>query len=98
MFTSARHESLAAAKVLALLVAANGRVDMAEIDRLQALQSFARLGVDRDSFVVVRVERLADGGDRVDPHSDENFVDLLVHENDAVEELGELRLFLIGQF
>jgi uncharacterized tellurite resistance protein B-like protein len=51
MFTSARHESLAAAQVLALLVAANGRVDMAEIDRLQALQSFARLGVDRDSFV-----------------------------------------------
>jgi hypothetical protein len=52
MSTAARHEDLAAAAhVLALLVAANGRVDVAEIDRLQELQAFARLGVGRDDFL-----------------------------------------------
>jgi hypothetical protein len=52
MSTAARHEDLAAAAhVLALLVAANGRIDVAEIDRLQELQAFARLGVGRDDFL-----------------------------------------------
>lgn len=41
----------AAARVLALLVSANGRVDDAELARLENLQAFDRLGVGRDAFV-----------------------------------------------
>jgi len=41
----------AAARVLALLVAANGRVDARELRMLDELDAYARLGVTREHFV-----------------------------------------------
>ncbi len=52
----------AAALVLALLVAANGHVDDAELDRLDSLLAFERLGVDRDAFVRMARRCVADVG------------------------------------
>jgi hypothetical protein len=42
---------LAAARVLALLVSANGKVDEAELARLEALRAFELLGIMREDFV-----------------------------------------------
>lgn len=52
----------AAARVLALLVSANGQVDDAELARLEDLQAFDRLGVGRDAFVQMAQRCLADVG------------------------------------
>lgn len=45
------HQDEAAARVLALLVVANGRIDPREMETLEALQAFDRLGVRRERFV-----------------------------------------------
>lgn len=45
------HQKEAAASVLALVVAANGRIDSREMQTLDDLQAFERLGVRRERFV-----------------------------------------------
>lgn len=45
------HHNTAAASVLALMVAANGRIDPREMQTLDALQAFERLGIRRDRFL-----------------------------------------------
>ncbi|MBN9203715.1 MAG: TerB family tellurite resistance protein [Methylibium petroleiphilum] len=45
------HHDEAAACVLALMVAANGRIDPREIQALEALRAFERLGVRRERFL-----------------------------------------------
>ena len=45
------HHDEAAASVLALMVAANGCIDPREIQTLDALQAFKRLGVRRERFL-----------------------------------------------
>ncbi len=49
----------APAKVLALLVAANGRIDPAELDVLDQLDAFRRVGVKRERFIEL-VQRCID--------------------------------------
>jgi uncharacterized tellurite resistance protein B-like protein len=53
---------LAAAHVLALLVSANGRVDEAELARLEALGAFESLGIAREDFVQMARRCVADIG------------------------------------
>lgn len=45
------HQDEAAASVLALMVAANGRIDPRELQTLGELQAFDRLGVRRERFL-----------------------------------------------
>jgi tellurite resistance protein len=45
------HPDEAAASVLALLVAANGRIDPREMQALDALAAFERLGIRRERFL-----------------------------------------------
>ena len=45
------HRNEAAASVLALMVAANGRIDPREMQRLDELQAFERLGIRRERFL-----------------------------------------------
>jgi hypothetical protein len=52
----------ASARVLALMVAANGRVDARELQALADLDAFARLGVPRERFVEIAQECLRDLG------------------------------------
>jgi hypothetical protein len=56
------HDQTAAARVLALLVSANGQVDDAELARLDKLQAFDRLGIGRDGFVQMARRCLSDIG------------------------------------
>lgn len=53
MTLSTRSTSLAAAQVLAMVVAANGRVDPKEVAVLDRLEAFARLGIGRDDFLAL---------------------------------------------
>lgn len=48
----------AAAHVLALMVAANGRADPRELDTLEALAAYGRLGVSKDQFLALVHESL----------------------------------------
>jgi hypothetical protein len=52
----------AAASVLALMVAANGRIDAREMRTLDELRAFERLGVHRERFLQIARECLADVG------------------------------------
>jgi tellurite resistance protein len=45
------HPDEAAASVLALMVAANGRIDPGEMQTLEALQAFEHLGIRRERFL-----------------------------------------------
>lgn len=45
------HRNEAAASVLALMVAANGRIDPCEVQALDGLQAFERLGIRRERFL-----------------------------------------------
>jgi tellurite resistance protein len=45
------HRNEAAASVLALMVAANGRIDPREMQRLDELQAFERLSIRRERFL-----------------------------------------------
>jgi tellurite resistance protein len=45
------HRDEAAASVLALMVAANGRIDPCEVQALDGLQAFERLGIRRERFL-----------------------------------------------
>lgn len=54
--------SAAAARVLALMVAANGRVDPRELQVLDDLDAFERVGVTRERFVALAEECLQDMG------------------------------------
>lgn len=49
-----------AAHVLALVVAANGRVDPKEVDVLDRLDAFQRLGIARDDFLVLAARCVQD--------------------------------------
>lgn len=52
----------ASAHALAMMVAANGRIDERELDMLDQLEAFGRLGVTRDRFVQIARNCLADVG------------------------------------
>ena len=52
----------AAARVLALLVSANGKIDDAELARLESLRAFERLGMARADFVDLARRCLVDVG------------------------------------
>lgn len=52
----------APARVLAMAVAANGRIDAQELDTLEALRAFERLGVERERFVELARECLHEDG------------------------------------
>ncbi len=52
----------ARARVLALMVAANGRVDPRELQALDELGAFERIGVTRERFVALAEECLQDVG------------------------------------
>lgn len=54
--------SVAAARVLALLVAANGRADPREIEALETLEAFARIGLPRGQFLALVEDCLRDLG------------------------------------
>jgi len=54
--------SNASARVLALMVAANGRVDARELDALEELDAFKRLGVPRARFVALAHDCLQEVG------------------------------------
>lgn len=52
----------AAASVLALMVAANGRIDPRELQALDALRAFERLGIGRERFLELAQRCLDDVG------------------------------------
>lgn len=54
--------SAAAARVLALMVAANGRADPRELQALEEIDAYARLGVPREQFLALVNECLQDVG------------------------------------
>lgn len=56
-----RHDPAAdaAARVLAAMVAANGRVDRRELQALDTLDAFGQLGLDRERFVALAEEGVA---------------------------------------
>lgn len=56
------HQDEAAASVLALIVAANGRIDPRELQTLDELRAFDRLGVGRDRFLELARACLDDVG------------------------------------
>lgn len=56
------HRNEAAAIVLALMVAANGRIDPREMQALDALRAFERLGVRRERFLELARGCLEDVG------------------------------------
>lgn len=56
------HPDEAAAGVLALMVAANGRIDLKEMQALDALQAFESLGISRQRFLELARACLADVG------------------------------------
>jgi hypothetical protein len=51
MNTRTQHHSDSAAQVLALIVAAKGRVEEPELNRLEELRAYRRLGVSRQQFI-----------------------------------------------
>lgn len=78
----------AAARVLALIVSADGRVDRCELDAIDRLDGFSTLGIDRASFVGLAAQIGAQlGGGPCERSwltaSDEAFVDHLL---DAVAD------------
>ena len=56
------HHNEAAASVLAVMVAANGRIDPREMQSLDALQAFERLGIRRERFLELASGCLDDVG------------------------------------
>ena len=48
--------------LLALVVAANGRIDPREVDTLEHLEAFRRIGVPRDRFLLMAEDALQDMG------------------------------------
>ena len=77
--------SEAPARVLALMVAANGRVDPHELQILEELDAFERLGVPRERFVALARECLQEVGAGLIECSwlrtrDEAYVDRLLDE------------------
>lgn len=57
-----RNSAEAAASVLALMVAANGQIDPRELQSLDALRAFERLGVSRERFLELAQHCLAEMG------------------------------------
>lgn len=85
------HAAGAAARVVALFVAANGRVDPREIRILDELKAYGRLGVTREGFLAMVAECLARVGDGLSSCSwlherDQAYVEELL---DAVVDPGE---------
>ena len=75
----------APASVLAMIVAANGRVDERELQAIDQLGGFGRLGVSRDRFVEMANACLADVGCGLCEHawlrdSDVQYIDRLLDE------------------
>lgn len=62
MGQAARPASDASARVLALMVAANGHVDSRELEALEELDAFKRLGVPRARFVALARDCLQEVG------------------------------------
>ncbi|MBX3608210.1 MAG: TerB family tellurite resistance protein [Piscinibacter sp.] len=60
--TNAHSASEAAARVLAVMVAANGHIDPRELQVLDDLEAYARLGVGRERFAVLVRECLDEVG------------------------------------
>jgi tellurite resistance protein len=52
----------ASARLLAMVVAANGRVDARELRALDRLDAFARIGISREQFVTLARRRVDDFG------------------------------------
>lgn len=78
----------AAAHVLAMLVAANGRIDERELRVLQERDAFRRLGIDEERFVALAQDCLGDVGAWLCelswlPAEFENYIDELL---DAVDD------------
>ena len=85
----------AAASVLALMVAANGRVDPRELQTLDTLQAFQRLGVERERFLALAHRSLEEFGSTLCeaswlPAAATAYLDALL---DRVEE-GERRMLV----
>ena len=85
----------APARVLALLVAANGRIDPRELQVLEELDAFERIGVPRERFIALAQECLQEVGAGLAECSwlrarDQAYVDRLL---DAVTD-PQLRLVL----
>lgn len=88
MPTIDRSRGDAAARVLALLVAANGQIEADELATLDRLDAFARLGVSRGRFVELAQRCIDEVGSGLHEHSwlrssDLVYVDRLL---DAVED------------
>ncbi|MFZ2650582.1 MAG: hypothetical protein WA210_10815 [Burkholderiaceae bacterium] len=62
MHTETAHTAEAPAGVLAMMVAANGRIDERELHALDELDAFRRIGVSRDRFVELARTCLKDIG------------------------------------
>lgn len=62
-----KHEIESAARLLALVVASNGRVDPRELAMLDELDAFERLGVTRARVVDLAHDSLRDEGGHVQP-------------------------------
>ena len=62
MHTETAHAAEAPAGVLAMMVAANGRIDERELRVLDELDAFRRIGVSRDRFVELARACLKDVG------------------------------------
>ena len=88
----------APARVLALMVAANGRIDDWEIRMLEELRAWDRLGVDPQRFQALAEEGLAQLRGRLRDrvllaHADRRYVDgLLAQVSDTRERLTVCRL------
>lgn len=67
--TAERARTEAAARVLALLVAANGHIDNDELAALEKLDAFTRLGVSRDRFVELAQLCVTEVGSGLHEHS-----------------------------
>ena len=75
----------APAHVLALIVAANGRIDERELHALDQLDAFRRIGVERDRFIELARRCVRDVGSRLCERSwlgitDRLYVDRLLRE------------------
>lgn len=73
------------ARILALMVAANGRIDERELKALDGLDAYRRVGVGRERFIALARTCLEDIGSHLSEHSwlstaDMNYIDTLVDD------------------
>ena len=94
MVLSAPVENEAPARVLALLVAANGCIDERELSMLAGLDAFGRLGVSRKRFVAMVQECIDDIGAGLCERSWLRTTDL-IYVNQVLDAVGDESLRLL---